>query len=79
VPPFRPECLTPSHMVSGVKATHTTDLDSAIRARVQTLNADPTLFVLGLIRCGPREALIVSQRPVTGDVAVSVQIKDKGQ
>jgi hypothetical protein len=65
-------------MVSGVKATRTTDLDSAIRARVQTLNADPTLFVLGVVRINSRNALVISQRPIQGNAAVSVHIQGKG-
>jgi hypothetical protein len=80
VPPFRPECLTPAHLVSAVKASRTTDLDSAIRARVLALDRDASLYVLGVIRIGPREAVLVSQRPLgaEGNVCVCATVRDKG-
>lgn len=77
VPPFRPECLTTSHTTSTVRATRTTDLDSAIRARVLALNQDASLFVLGIIRINAKEAAIVSQRPLEGNVCVSAIVRDR--
>jgi hypothetical protein len=81
VPSFPPACLTPSHTTSTVRATYNRDLDTAIRARVGTLGSiDPTLIVLGVIRLGPREAVIVSQRPLGAheNVCISATVRDKG-
>jgi hypothetical protein len=82
VPNFPPACLTSAHTTHLVKATRTTDLDTAIRQRVLALALDQSCFVLGLIRCsGSREAVIVSQCPLgaTDNIAVSAHVKDKGR
>jgi hypothetical protein len=62
-----------------VRATRTTDLDTAIRARAATLALDRELFVLGVIRLGPREALVISQRPLGAhdNVCVCATVRGK--
>jgi hypothetical protein len=47
---------------------------------VLALAQDGTLFVLGIIRISPREAIVVSQRPLGAEsnVAISALVRDKG-
>jgi hypothetical protein len=78
VPNFPPYSLTPHHQVSAVRVRRAADLTSRIHTRVMELSKDESSFVLGVIPIDARNAVIVSQKPVQGNVSLSVNIHDKG-
>jgi hypothetical protein len=79
IPPFPLACLTPAHSTAHVRTRCSADLDAAIVARVLALSRDGSVFVLGIVRIGPREAVIVSQRPqgAESNVCLCATVKDK--
>jgi hypothetical protein len=80
VPNFPLACLTPAHTTAHVRTRCSADLDAAIVARVLALSRDGSVFVLGIISISPREAVLVSQRPLgaASNVCVGATVRDKG-
>jgi hypothetical protein len=79
VPDFPLACLTPAHSTAHVRTRCSVDLDAAIVARVRALSRDESVFVLGIIRISPREAVLVSQRPqgAESNVCLCATVRDK--